>query len=151
MTFIIFIALYLTRVMQDIPLYPCLHPFPRSFSFQKSPTPSQKPQTSVSRDLHHLLRSSILPTFITCNAPFQHGQLWTVTPDLQSQPTSANNHSCYNKSSTCRSCSYSSPSSPSPHWHPCQVYMIFLLQGEGDRFLNPESTHVHHHTSSSLC
>jgi len=26
--------------------------------------------------------------------------------------------------------------------HACQVYMIFLLLGEGDHFLNPQSTHT---------
>jgi len=37
-----------------------------------------------------------------------------------------------------------------PHRYPCQVYMILLLQGEGDRFLNSRSTYIHCYTSSSL-
>jgi len=36
------------------------------------------------------------------------------------------------------------------HWHPCQVYIILLLSGEGDCFLNSQSTHKHYYTSSSM-
>ena len=54
-------------------------------------------------------------------------------------PTSTNNHGHYNKFSMWRSCSYSGPSILPPCRHPCQVYMIFLLSGKEDHFLNPQS------------
>ena len=47
---------------------------------------------------------------------------------MQSCLTSTNDHSCYNKFSTWRSCSYSNPSIPPPSRHPCQVCIIFLLE-----------------------
>jgi len=71
-------------------------------------------------------------------------------PDLLSQPANANNHSRSSRSSTYRSCSYSSLPVLLPRLHLCQVYMIFLLQREGDYISNPQSTHIHYYTGSFL-
>jgi len=83
------------------------------------------------------------PTFITCNAcntsigtPIIDSSRFFV---LRSQPISANDHGCYNKSSTCRLCSYNDPPILPLHQHPCQVCMILLLLGEGGHFSNPKS------------
>ena len=66
-------------------------------------------------------------------------------------PTSANDHNHYNKFSTCRSCSYSGPSILSPYWHPCQIYMINFLLGEGGCFPNPKRTHHTNTHAVILC
>ena len=76
------------------------------FPFLKSSTSSQKSQTSVHWDLRLLLRSSILLTFIICNAPFS-ASIYTARSAIP--PNSASNYNCYNKSNMWKSCSYSSP------------------------------------------
>ena len=87
--------------------------------------------------------NSILPTFITCNAYFSEGNYgqWHISRHAI-PPTSASNHDHYNKFNTCRLFSYKSLSTPPPRQHPCQVYTVLLLQGEGDCFPNPQSTHT---------
>ena len=61
----------------------------------------------------------------------------------------------------CRLCSYRSLSISPQYQYPCQVYVILLLLGKRDRFLNPQSTYftttrdrssllVHQHARSCL-
>ena len=54
---------------------------------------------------------------------------------LQSQLASVSNYSHYNKSSTCRSYSYSSPSISPPCRHPVRYIMIFFFNEKGITFL----------------
>ena len=84
--------------------------FLRSFPFQKSPTPSQKLKTSFYRDLLLSLRSSFHSTLIACNVPFRADSYGRGRfSGMQFQPISTNNHNYFNKSNTCRSCSYRIP------------------------------------------
>jgi len=84
-------------------------------------------------------------TFITCNALISadsYGQcqifLHAISIDQH------RDHDRYNKSNTCRSSKYNNPSILPPRYHPCQVYTIFLLQGE-DHLPKPQSiTHLLH-------
>jgi len=68
-----------------------------------------------------------------------------IFSSMQSYPTSINDHFRYNKSDTCKSWSNSSLSILPPCQHPCQVYMIILLE-EGNRF--PNLLSIHNHTTT---
>ena len=75
------------------------------------PTPSQRPWSLVHQDLCLLLRNTILPALKTCNALILKRAVirdsrFTI---MQSWLINASNHGRYNKSSTCRSCSYNHP------------------------------------------
>ena len=85
---------------------------PRSEDF------NSKPEASTTEHLWSppTVCSSILPTFITCNAPFSAGSYgqWQISR-YAIPPTIASDHDRYNKFSTCRSYSYKSPSIPRLH------------------------------------
>jgi len=114
------------------------------------------PRSSVHRDLPLPLRNTIFPTLKTCNTPTLkraviHGNKFPV---IQYRLISASNHGLYNKSNTCRLCSYNHLPILPPRRHPCQVNKILLLHGEGDdRFPISQSIHIHtpyHYTGSFL-
>ena len=78
--------------------------------------------------------STILPMLNTWNAlalkrVVIHG---SRLPGMLSQLTSSSDHWRYNKSNTCRSCSYNHPSISPPRQHSCQVHMILFHLREGD-------------------
>ena len=112
--------------------------YSESLPLRGSPRPegpnSDPESTSTYWNLHLPLRSTILPTLKTCNtlklkrAVIQGSRFF----GMQSRLISASDHGCYNKFSTC---SYNHPPISPPLQHPCQVHMITLILGEGNRSL----------------
>ena len=101
-----------------LPLFRCLF-HSEVLPDLKAPTPNQRLSTTAHWNLCMPLRSTILPTLKTCNAPTLkqvviHDSRFS---GMQSWLINTSDHTHCNKSSMCRSCSYNHPSiSPSHHY-----------------------------------